>query len=347
MADRIHIRGLLTDPAQALVLVRTIFPEAGDYLLGKALPPDAEHFEEWYLRALAATTQEEFIRLRDEIWQALDEFLRAHGFTKPSDVNLWRLQELKATLAHDAAATLSGLPVRGRTQSELSFPALSYRFGMIGPYLPMERQPWAVLVRRVADTALGSADRAAIEYAQRRAGLYLTSIFDVAGHVWSADREVAPLRALMTETVQRSTSVHDTVRVLAASQRAAAIVRDADRVVRTEMQNARCAGAWGARSQRWDGETLLFRQTTTTPCRICLALYKEPTGVPRLYTRAEFEAGEAMGPNRREPFHIVIGATHPNCACAPPAAYHPAMQAIFAERAPAYASDMRRLGIAA
>ena len=92
---------------------------------------------------------------------------------------------------------------------------------------------------------------------------------------------------------------------------------------------------------------MLFRNTSATPCRGCFRLFKNPDGTPRLYTRAELEAGEAMGVNRGgwRDYHLRLGPEHPACACSPWLQYHPAMQQMHEKSAPRYAEAMRRLKV--
>jgi hypothetical protein len=230
----------------------------------------------------------------------------------------------------------------------LAFPSLAYRMGKIAETLAAGPVvAWEDVLRQARSFPLSSAERAAVNAAEQRAGLWLRPIFDQSGKVWTAEREIAPLRKILTAGMDQRRSVREMARELGASQRAQGVLRDADRVVATEVSNARSLGAWENDSKRWAADALLFRQPAGNACRGCLRLFLRPDGFPHLYTRQEFEAGEALGVNRgnwRE-WHLRVQSEHPNCRCGPVRQYHPAMQSILAPRAAQLAADVRELRV--
>lgn len=358
--SRVQIIGAPT-PAQALALHRTLFPESGEYVIAKAEVPAApvEQFEAWFLEQLAGATRQHFVSAEYAIWEVLDKLLQDRGVRAPSQLGLWELHRTLFDLSTASTARMVGFQVPqdvvtrltgfGFTLPEaLDAPALAYRMGLMYQHLvAAEPVPWEQLVQDARAFPLASAEREAVAIARQRAGTWLKPIFDDVGNVWTADREITPLRRIVGDALEQRRGTREAARELGASQRAQGVLRDADRVIRTEVANARSQGAWAADSKHWAPDVKLFRQTSRNACRDCLRLYKNPDGTPRLYAREELTALDAQGPNvgPRDGWGPRIGATHPNCACGVWAAYLPAMAAIFERRAPEYAELMQRLKV--
>ena len=360
MAVRVHVTGE-PSPEQALAMHLSVFPEAGDYVVAKAEPGSAlpEQFDEWFLQELLENTRRRFLTAQYAIWETLDDWLIRRGVQVPSNLALWELNRALFDLTTASTARMVGFHVPddvarelgglGFTPTEaLDFPALAYRMGKMYEALAA-RTPvhWSELEAAARSFPLASAERSAVAVARERAGVWLKPIFDASGHVWTADREVAPLRARVAAALEARQSVRAVTRELGNSQRAIGVLRDADRVLRTEIAQARSEGSWQEDSKRWKPDAKIFRQTSRNACRDCLRLYKLPDGMPRLYTRADVEAASATGPNRgpREEWTAKIGATHPNCACPPWQQWTEHMAALLAQRAPEYAALMARLAV--
>jgi len=127
------------------------------------------------------------------------------------------------------------------------------------------------------------------------------------------------------------------------------VIRDWERVARTEIGEARNRGAYEAerRARGWTSETLIYRNLSATPCSGCLKLYKQPDGMPRRYPVAFVEAEDAKGYNRghwRE-WHVRIGLTHPQCRDSPWSAWHPVLASVFAQTAAEWKATYARRGI--
>ncbi|MEO8754300.1 MAG: hypothetical protein ABI624_16645, partial [Casimicrobiaceae bacterium] len=167
------------------------------------------------------------------------------------------------------------------------------------------------------------------------------------GAVWSAEREIAPLRRIVAAAHEARQAARAAARELGKSQRAQGVFRDAERVARTEMAENSNRGNWNETSKRWPPGQLLYRPTTSTPCRVCLHLFKMPDGMPRLYTREAVEAADALGINTGpvKDWHLRIGPIHPQCCCGPWTAWQEAMRSIFERRAPAIAKMLRNLNV--
>lgn len=346
-----------------------MFPAPGAYTVGVLSAPlakaattggeEADEFENWWLRAIEQRTRQEFVSAEQAMWGALETLLHERGVSAPSALAPQELQRTlfdlgTASTAHMVGFTIPAalserLGALGFTTTEaLNFPALAYRVGLI--YRALEQSPplpWSALVQRAHAMPLSSAERAAIEIARNRAGLWLRPIFDQAGQAWTAQREIEPLRRVLTAGLERRASTGQMVRELARSQRAQGILRDADRTLRTELAECRTRGAWDADSKHAPADAQWFRQLSANPCRGCLFLQKNSDGTPKLYTRQQILDGDALGYNTGHwtTWHVRLGGNHPRCVDAPWAVYHPAMASIFEGRAPGYAEMMRRLKV--
>lgn len=332
-ATRIHIKGTPT-AAQALILHHELFPAAGTYLLTKATPmaglEDREaldQWEEWFLRALEDRAREQFGSSQEAIWDVLDELLRQRGVAAPSMVDAYEMHRVLFDVTYASTARMVGLrlPDEVRTRLEklgwhdmpvLDFPAVAFRLAMISQRL-MQQPPvtWPELVQLADAVPLSSVERAAVDIARSRAGTYLKPIFDDVGRLHAVTRELEPLRQRVAHAIEHRIPVREAARLHGNQQRIEGIQRDAERVLRTEIADARGEAAWMHETKRAPSDAKFFRQTSAHACRGCLRLYKLPDGTPRLYTRAEIDTGHAAGVNRGNwrDWHPRLGSTHPNC----------------------------------
>jgi hypothetical protein len=361
MNARVEISGRPTG-TQALRVWSEIFPVEGPYaieFLGKAGGEAGEPFETWFLQRLLDVSEEHFVMSQQSIWQVLDELLLRRGIEAPSELDYWELNRVLFDLTHASTARMVGINVPREVSERLlamgwrapevmDFPALAYRMGLIYARLKQAQPPqWNEVVSMARAVPLGSAERAAIEHVRRRAGVFLRPIYDETGRVWTAEREIVPLRRLTEEALQHRIGTEEAARELGKQQRAQGIFRDAHRVMRTEIAEARGRGVWKTESKGLAPDELVFRQTSRTPCKGCLRLYRNPDGTPRLYTRRELEASDALGLNRGGPdkWHAVVGSTHPHCVCAPWSRYYESMRPLFEQTAAPYRAVIEALGV--
>lgn len=363
MGDRIHIHALPApgDPEASLML-REIFRQPGVYFVEPMLKATiaaeaAETFEAWFLRRLEEAARLRAGVLNETIWTLLEQLLRKRGVRAPSELDFWELRQTLFDLSNASTAHMVGfrLPPALATRLEglgfppaeaLDFPALAYRMGRVYDRLQADGPvQWSDLVREARSFPLSPAEQAAVDVARSRAGVWMRPIFDEAGNVWTAERELAPLREIVGDALEFRRGARKAIRDLGASQRAMGVHRDASRVIRTELANAAGEGNWKVRN--WSPEQRIYRLTTPNACRDCLRIYKEPNGMPRIYTAAEVEAESAKGPNtgKRETWGPRIGSTHVNCCCPPWIAYHEAMRGLLERRAPEFAQLMERLKV--
>ena len=361
MTTRVKIVQGAPTPTQALKLHREIFPEPGEYVLKAAEPEAEEEFEEWFLKTLHDVTLGNAMSLRDAMWDVLERLFAERGYQAPSQMDFWELHGLLNDLSHASTARMVGLRIPpdllhrlgtyGFTAPEaLDFPALAYRMGLAYKTLKTTRPvAFDELRRVVSEIPLTPAERSAVEIARLHAGVYMRPIFDEVGNVWTADRELPVVREAISRAIETRQGRAETAREIGRTQRAQGIIRNSRRLARTEIANATNAGQWAENErQGLTPDDLMFRQTSAMACKDCLRLFKNPDGTPKLYTRAEIAASDQLGPNRgpREEWTVKIGAIHPNCVCAPWMKYNAAMAPLFARRAPEFAAEMRRRGVA-
>lgn len=370
MTDRVVIDALPVWPLDgrtAVDAMRAIFRRPGEFVVSpatvlakaEAITEGDAGFDEWFLRELETVATEHHLAARDAMWRVLDDWLIRSGSHRPSDLDFFELQQAVADLGAASTARMVGFEPPAALQARLAgmgweppdvldFPALAYRMGRLYDSLsagaPVSR---AELMAAARSFPVSEAEADAIHYARARAGLNLRPIFAADGSVWTAEREIQPLRDLLDERMPMRGQLRQAASELGKRQRAEGIIRDARRVVRTEVANAELTGAFRTRREQWGQEQKLYRMTSSRACDDCLRLYKRPDGLPRLYTLAEVEAADALGVNRgpRQDWHIVVGATHPNCCCPPWSAWDAGLANILAGSAPRYAALMARRGV--
>lgn len=364
----VAIEGGHPTPAEALDLYRALFPRPGRYVVGPEAgevvkaggAAAAEDFEEWFLDALFDVARGTFQSSREAIWAALDRLIQLRGANVPSDLDLDELGEALFDLSTASTARMVGLHVPREmvrrlesigftTQEALDFPAVAYRMGLIYRDLAAATSP-VPAERLIADAKsipLTQAEEAAVDYARRRAGIWMRPIFDRSGTLWTAERELFPVRSRVGDALSARTSSREAARQLRNTYRALEIDRDAERVMRTEIAEASNRGAWAHAVKGWQPDTEVFRQPSRSACKGCLRLYLTPDGMPRLYTVREIEDATALGPNMGSwrTWHPVIGATHPQCVCGPLQEWRKPMTSVFARTAPGKAQQLRDLRV--
>lgn len=320
------------DEALALATMREMFGAPGRYRIEpliKAVDADpVDEWEAWFMRRLHEATRREFIGARAAIWEVLDDTIQRAGVTVPSELDYWTLQETLFDLTNASTARMVGLdvprPVRRRLsrlgwseREVLDFPALAYRFGRL--YSELQRAgevtQWDDLVEHARSYPLSTLEQATVENIRRHAGQHLRPIMDQAGNVWTAEREIEPLREVLERHVKDRTGAREAARELGRTARAEGNFRDMDRVARTELAETTHNAAWDERSKDWKPETRVFRQPTRNACKGCLRLLKSPDGMPRIYLAPEVEAQDALGYNTGSwrNWHLRRGTIHPNC----------------------------------
>lgn len=314
-------------------MVKAILPDGpGEYaieLLAKAAPKGSpEIFEEPFLRQLERAAKGAVRTARETVWHVLERWLRRAKVTRPSDADPFELQEALFDVTRASTASVVGIRIPDRMRprlerlgwkppaQEIEYPTVAYRMGLIREQLannPGLSYEW--VLKLAHKQILTPKEVAAANWARRRAGMNLAPIFDDTGRAWTARRELRPLRELVSEGIEERAEIREMIADYDQSQRGLGTTRDAERVIRTEIANARAMGAWQAEIRPLKDEQMLYRVPSTGACRGCLRLWLLPDGTPRLYTKAAFAAGEAQGFNTGDwrAWHPVIGAVHPNC----------------------------------
>lgn len=363
----------LSDPAlkarDPLTLWHALFPVDGRYIVKKArgLDPTQEpavvpkRLPRWWLEGLLNDATEGSLKLRDVLLQKLDTIFMKHG---------GRLATPQAQEAIEAALSDFRLAVKWslgfhltpdqnkrlmdagyKPVEALAFPSIAYRLGMIEAAL--DKQPGldlAAILKLARAVPLNPADEVAIQYATAKAADALTPVIlrdPTVAIATALDRERAMVRTLTADAVRREWSTKEFARQLREHLDPEGIVRDFDRVARTEMQDARVRGAFAADKQarKWTNATHVFRTVASVPCNECLRLYKTPEGMPRLYTVEALQAEDDEGYNRRRPYHARVGPTHPNCLCSPWVKWWPEHAALYTPDRAKWVAALKRRGL--
>jgi hypothetical protein len=351
--------GPVGEAADPLAIFERFFPEAGTYAILKARPPrppgvpseegGPAFFVEWWMERLAQEAAARAMTLREFMLAKLSELLAAHAGRLPAPAVLEALDALlfdfRLAVRWSVAMPLTAeqverLQALGFSDRDvLDWPGLAYRFGLIEQALATQRRvPFTRLLDLAARAPVQTSDQVAITYARAKAAQYLTPIVlrepERAAGV-ALDRERALIQRMTAEAIRRETNPRQLAREFARTLRPEGFVRDFDRLARTEMQTARLQGAFAAeaRARDWTAETHVYRSLAARPCQGCVRLYAVggDRKRPQLYTVGAVQAGDALGPNTRpwREWHVVVGATHPNCLCGPWITWNDALRAIF------------------
>jgi len=355
----------------ALALWSELFPDDGQYVIRKARssdqPPTEEPFHtpkripRWWIEALLSDVEQNALTLRGAFIDRMIELAERHAGALADPDAIAALESILMDFRLAVKWSL-GLPMTpaieerlralGFSKDELlRFPGMAYRLGMIERRLAKKPDlPLAEILRMARSVPLNPADEAAIAHATARAGDALTPVLLGDAQRTAAEaleRERAMTRTLTTQGIQREWSTREFARQLRETLSPEGVVRDFDRVARTEMQDARVRGAFAADSKArdWTPDTRVFRTIAAVPCNECLRLYKTPDGMPRLYTVDALEEEDARGYNRRRPYHARVGATHPHCLCSPWVKWWPQMKAIYEPERAKWLAAMKRRGL--
>ena len=306
----------------------------GRYFI-KAVPPrGGKPFDVWFYERLMEQARRHHSSFREAARGLVQDYVRQAAGALHSPAELARFEQLlfdlRTALRWQLAAplppdVLERARALGLSEADIfDLSGIAYRMGMLDTQLRRTGWSWTEALAAAARVPLTEADLATITWARVRAGQYLTPV-QLRGvqefHAAALQREVELLREMSADAVRREmhplTFARELYRKLQVED---GIVRDWERVARTEIQEARLRGSWeGDRQARgWTADTLVYRNLSHTPCNGCLALYKTGGGLPRLYKVGEVEVADQRGPNRgpwRE-WHARIGPTHPQCVLA-------------------------------
>lgn len=343
----------------ATSILRACCPTAGTYRVGtptellKALRyQPAKPFDEWWFERLVAEAAHGYDNVRTLYQRTITDFFVTHLGRHADPTTLAKFEALlfdlrqalrwqvAAPIAPDIRARLEALGFT--TRDLVDFPGLAYRLGMMEARIQAgPRVTWDELLVIAGEAPVLTSDQVAIAVARERAAQYLAPVLTRVGteaHAAILAQERELVRALTGEAIAREQSARTLARTLYAKvEEELGIVRDWDRVARTETQEARLRGAFEGerRAKQWTAGTLVYKTLGPNPCNGCLRLWKAPDGMPFLITVGDLEREDARGPNRgpwRE-WHHRIGPSHPNCLDSPALTWNPALAGFFREQA--------------
>jgi len=327
-------------PDQAQALFAEIFEAPGTYVVepmlkATAAAEDQEPFPEWFLARLEEITRERAASAREAIWSALEQLLQVHGVTTPSELDFADLHQALFDLSHASTARMVGIDVRPdvsarlvrmgfRPPEVLDFPGWAYRMGRIYDRLNASNPvPFSDIAAAAREYPLARQEIEAINHVRQRGAMYLRPIFDQTGQVWAVERDQEVVRDITERAIANRTNPIEAARELARSNRAKGLFRDTERVLRTEIAEARSTGSWLAMAGSQPPTAKLYRRPSPRACSECRRLFLDDNGKHRLYERSEIEAQDALGPNTSKPYHLRIGVIHPNCVCSPWLVHYP------------------------
>jgi len=361
----------MSHPAEAardvLTLWHSLFPGDGHYIV-KARPPDEpaavpKRLPRWWLEGLLSDATQRGLSLRGLMVDRMADLIREHAGALTDPEAIAAIEELLMDFRLAAKWALGNplppaverrLRALGFTDDEIiRFPGLAYRLGMIEAELEQRPNvPLEDILRLARATPLNPADKVAIAHATARAGDALTPVLVRDAERTAAEaleRERAMLRTMTAAAVRRDMSTRAFASQLYHTLSPEGVVRDFDRVARTEMQDARVRGAFAAdaKVRKWTPATQVFRTLAAVPCNGCLTLYKDEQGMPRLYTVEALEDADAKGYNRGPvgSWHARIGPTHPNCLCSPWVKWWPEHTALYEPERAKWTATLKRRGL--
>lgn len=300
--------------------------------------PMPEAFDEWFLNQLARRATRRFINAQTHIWRVVEDYLTQHGGTF-ANLTPGQLQTLEHTmfdlgLAHTShmvgihvdEAVARRLRRWGWTAQEVvDFPGLAYRFALIRDLISSGRvRTFEEIIRAAMAHPVSEAERQAINIARAESLNLLMPVYDRAGRLIrgrALQREKDLLRGLVVRGIEQRIHPLALARDMINSEGAGGIFRDFERIARTEIASAYSNGAF--RDDRASGKFAdadrVYRITRPNACKICLSLYTNPDGTPRLYRVRDLERGTTpeidIGVRVPRLYRAVIGATHPNEMC--------------------------------
>jgi hypothetical protein len=354
-----------------MALWQELFAADGEYVIRKARAVDPDPTEEvvhtpkriprWWIEALLSDAEQHALTLRGTFVEKMTELVAKHAGALADPEAIVALEQILMDFRLAVKWSL-GLPlppaIEGRlralgftTDEVLRFPGMAYRLGMIESELAKRpHMPLKDILRIARAVPLNPADEVAIKHATARAGEALSPVLvrDAQRTMAEAlEHERGLTRTLTARGIEREWSTREFSRQLRETLSPEGVVRDFDRVARTEMQESRIRGAFAAdmKARDWKPSTQVFRTVAAVPCNQCLTLYKDETGMPRLYTVEALEAEDARGYNRGRPYHARVGVTHPNCLCSPWVKWWPEMKAIYEPERAKWLATYKRRGI--
>ena len=180
------------------------------------------------------------------------------------------------------------------------------------------------------------AEQFAVEYARISGARDLSPVVLDSGktmteEIAATERQI--IVEVLCDGIRQRTHPSALARTLYKRMKCEGVLRDWDRLARTELARALHHGAWRAQREAggWRPDTMVYRMPSVGACNVCLRLHITADGFPRLYPVAEVEGHDAFGLNRgaRRGWHLRIGPIHPNCSCPPFARWNEILRSLF------------------
>jgi hypothetical protein len=180
----------------------------------------------------------------------------------------------------------------------------------------------AEVLKEAARTKLTAQDRHAIDYAQRRAAIYMRrpateAHTEITRQLTEAERWA--VSKAVVGAIEGQKSQTELARDLEEATKDTTLLNDMDRVARTELHFAHAHGAYvGLKEQAeraGDDDPMVYKIVGGDACEHCKRIWG-PASNPSRYRLSFIEQREAQGGNFRRPardWGPVIGPVHPHC----------------------------------
>jgi hypothetical protein len=329
---------------------------------------DLENFQQWFFRQLVSSAGPRFLNGRVHVWRVIKVYLRKRKeiFPTPGTKKLLQLKraifELGIQTSHligiDIPDHVGAMLERwGWTEKEIrNFPGWAYRIAVIRMLLENGLiHDFAELIRAAESHPLTEAERQAIEIARISAVQDLESVFDSSGKLVQGKRlgrEKERLRSLIVEALIKRKHPLTVSREMYKVEKTEGIFRDFEELAITEIASAFAKGSFQADrgTGKFRDDDWLYRIPRPQACKVCLALYVNSNGTPRLYRARNLEQGTTplidLGEKVRNLYRAVIGSAHPVCLCSPWMKYWgESTLKTFEEFAPEYRNARTKYGL--
>lgn len=319
-----------------------------------------EQLQQWLISELQEAAKAPWIAAQDHLWAVVAAYLKQ---TSPR-LDAGEIAALREAmfgrgiqsswLVGILPAAAIGLKLESWcwTQRDIAnLPGWAYRLFMIRTLIEAGETSFSVLIEAIRSHPLSEADREALEFARNYALDDLVPVYDADGRLVEGQRltdEKQRLRKLVVNALAKRDHPLKLSRAMYKSGKAAGIFRDYEELAITEVANCFQHGSFKANqlAGRFRDQDLVYRLPRPQGCALCLCLYLEPNGTPRLFQVRELWEGKTKAitlPGQTNLHRVEIGVAHGGCLCAGWIKYHPeAMPKLFERHRRKYLEARRR-----
>jgi hypothetical protein len=281
------------------------------------------NFHLWLQEELGRFSPDETGSPEQSIWEILLDLLDDYSVAIPTS-GLSQIRVALFASAPGVRVSLRAQDDEGKRRRQLALFRLEKIYDRINlPTLPTPSE----ILELANSYPLSACEKIAIARAHESRSSWLRREIELSGQVWHTELE--PFEGLLEDAIAKRRPTREVARELSNALRRFGYFLDADGLVNAELGRLKRSAHWHSEAQRqgWEPDTLIFRQTSRTPCRECLRLHHLPNGKPRLYEAMDVFRPGTFRPNRgpRRSWVAKISRVHRNCVCAPWSKWYPSM----------------------